>query len=105
VFAQARIGLPPHFVALFTNVRQRRFGLQAQQQSETGIRICVHGEHRALISFDQRANNQARQVQVSVGVGQGDRIEVLGDVSPGDLVVIRGNERLQPGQAVSVMDG
>ncbi len=51
------------------------------------------------------SNNQARQVQVSVGVGQGDRIEVLGDVSPGDLVVIRGNERLQPGQAVSVMDG
>ena len=26
-------------------------------------------------------------------------------ISPGDKVVIRGNERLQPGQSVSVMDG
>jgi RND family efflux transporter MFP subunit len=51
------------------------------------------------------ANDEARQVQVTVGVGQGDRIEILGAVSPGDRVVIRGNERLQPGQVVSVMDG
>ncbi len=51
------------------------------------------------------ANNEARQVQVTVGVGQGDRIEILGAVEPGDKVVIRGNERLQPGQSVSVMDG
>ena len=51
------------------------------------------------------ANNQARQIRVTVGVGQGDHIEILGAVSPGDKVVIRGNERLQPGQAVDVMDG
>lgn len=49
-------------------------------------------------------NNQAQQVQVTVGVGQGDHIEVLGTLSSGDQVVIRGNERLQPGQAVSIMD-
>jgi hypothetical protein len=51
------------------------------------------------------ANNQAQQVAVTVGVGQGGDVEVLGDISPGDTVVIRGNERLQPGQDVSVMDG
>jgi len=51
------------------------------------------------------ANDEAQQVSVTVGVGQGDYIEVLGAVSPGDRVVIRGNERLQPGQAVTVMDG
>jgi len=51
------------------------------------------------------ANDEARQVPVTIGVGHGDRIEILGAVSPGDKVVIRGNERLQPGQAVSVMDG
>jgi hypothetical protein len=28
----------------------------------------------------------------------------MGDVSPGDRVVIRGNERLQPGQAVDILD-
>jgi multidrug efflux pump subunit AcrA (membrane-fusion protein) len=51
------------------------------------------------------ANNLAQRVSVTVGVGQGEHIEILGAVSPGDKVVIRGNERLQPGQAVDVMDG
>jgi RND family efflux transporter MFP subunit len=49
-------------------------------------------------------NNQARQVRVSTGVGSGDQIEVLGAVSAGDKVIIRGNERLQPGQSVVIMD-
>jgi RND family efflux transporter MFP subunit len=47
---------------------------------------------------------QARQVSVSTGMGSGDRVEVSGDVSNGDRVVTRGNERLQPGQSVSIMD-
>ena len=51
------------------------------------------------------ANGQAQQIKVTVGVGQGDDIEVLGSISPGDRVVIRGNERLQPGQAVTILDG
>jgi RND family efflux transporter MFP subunit len=51
------------------------------------------------------ANNEARQVSVTVGTGQGDDIEVLGEVAAGDRVVIRGNERLRPGQAVTVLDG
>jgi len=50
------------------------------------------------------ANNQAQQIRVTVGVGHGEDIEVRGAVSPGDKVVIRGNERLQPGQAVNIMD-
>jgi RND family efflux transporter MFP subunit len=49
-------------------------------------------------------NNQAQQVNVTIGIGQGEDIEVLGGVSPGDRVVIRGNERLQPGQAVDILD-
>lgn len=50
-------------------------------------------------------DNTARQVQVTPGVGQGDDIEVSGEVSSGDRVVVRGNERLQPGQEVSIMEG
>lgn len=50
------------------------------------------------------ANNEARQVSVTTGIGSGDRIEVQGAVSPGDRVVVRGNERLQPGQPVNIMD-
>jgi RND family efflux transporter MFP subunit len=50
------------------------------------------------------ANNQAQQIRVTIGVGQGEQIEVHGAVSPGDKVVIRGNERLQPGQAVNISE-
>lgn len=65
--------------------------------------LVLRPEGQSVFVVDE--NDQARQVQVTVGVGQGDRIEILGSVSPGDRVVIRGNERLQPGQAVSIMDG
>lgn len=46
--------------------------------------------------------NKARQVNVSVGITQGELVQVIGDVKEGDLVVIRGAERLQPGQAVAI---
>ena len=50
------------------------------------------------------ANNQAQQIRVTVGVGQGEQIEVHGAVSAGDKVIIRGNERLRPGQSVNIVD-
>lgn len=55
--------------------------------------------------FIVNADNKAQQVPVTIGVGQGADVEVQGDLSPGDRVVVRGNERLQPGQDVSVSDG
>ncbi len=57
-----------------------------------------------LSVFVVDANNEARQVSVTTGIGNGEHIEIMGPVSPGDRVVIRGNERLQPGQAVDIMD-
>jgi RND family efflux transporter MFP subunit len=48
---------------------------------------------------------KAQQIMVTTGIGTGDLIEVLGNVADGDTVIIRGNERLQPGQAVSIMQG
>jgi len=65
--------------------------------------LVLRPEGQSIFVVD--SNNQAQQVKVTVGVGQGDDIEVMGEVAPGDMVVIRGNERLQAGQAVSVMDG
>ena len=50
-------------------------------------------------------DNTARQVPVTAGMGQGDLVEVNGEISAGDQVVVRGNERLQAGQAVSIMEG
>lgn len=40
---------------------------------------------------------------VTLGLSVGDRFEVLQGLSPGDVVVVRGNERLIPGQPVSAM--
>ena len=38
---------------------------------------------------------------VRLGEAVGSRFIVLGGLQPGDLVVVRGNERLIPGQAIS----
>lgn len=46
--------------------------------------------------------NSAEQVQVEVGMGVGELVAISGDVKPGDKIVIRGAERLQPGQAVQI---
>ena len=54
-----------------------------------------------IVDNDQKA----RQVMVTTGIDAGDQIEVNGDLSDGDTVIIRGNERLQSGQAISVMPG
>jgi len=47
--------------------------------------------------------SKVERVPVSTGVGSGGLVEVKGPVSAGDRVVIRGGERLQPGQAVNVV--
>lgn len=44
----------------------------------------------------------AEQVNVMTGLGAGSLIEVIGDLRPGDRVVIRGAERLQNGTAVNI---
>lgn len=44
----------------------------------------------------------ATRVDVELGAAEGDHIEVIGDVQPGDDVVIRGGERLRDGQPVTI---
>ena len=44
----------------------------------------------------------AQAVPVESGRATGDRVEVVGDLKPGQTVVVRGNERLAPGQKVRV---
>ena len=47
------------------------------------------------------AEDKAQPRPVTLGQAAGDRMEVLSGVAAGDLVVVRGNERLRPGQPVS----
>lgn len=52
-----------------------------------------------------RINNKiAEVVHVETGISNDTLIEVIGDIQPGDEVVTRGNERLQPGQQTIIMD-
>ncbi len=48
-------------------------------------------------------DNKAENIPVQVGIASGDLIEVTGKLDPGDIVVIRGSERLRPGQDVSII--
>jgi RND family efflux transporter MFP subunit len=47
------------------------------------------------------AEGKAQPRPVQLGIALGNRYEVLGGVAPGDLVVVRGNERLRPGQDIT----
>ena len=48
------------------------------------------------------ADKIARRVAVTTGIASGPFIEVSGDLEAGDQVIIRGSERIRPGQAVSI---
>ena len=65
--------------------------------------LVLRPEGQSVFVIDDE--NMAQRIDVRTGVGAGEVIEVFGDISEGDQVVIRGNERLQPGQPVSIMDG
>ena len=48
------------------------------------------------------ADGQAQIRPVQLGAAVGGRFEVLGGLGPGEPVVVRGNERLRPGQPITV---
>ncbi|MDT8409312.1 MAG: efflux RND transporter periplasmic adaptor subunit [Wenzhouxiangellaceae bacterium] len=63
--------------------------------------LVLRGDGASVYIVDEE--NTARQIRVAVGIGSEDMIEVKGPIQSGDKVVIRGNERLRPGQAVEVI--
>ena len=55
--------------------------------------------------FKVLEDGTAEKVSVETGVGYESLIEVRGNVGAGDKVVVRGGERLQPGQEVVISSG
>lgn len=53
--------------------------------------------------FRINGDNKAEKLPVTVGIASGDFIEISGKVKPGDKIVVRGSERLRPGQTVKVI--
>jgi len=60
---------------------------------------CVDSANAA--TGGQTATGTVRPVQVAIGATIEGSVEVRGGLDPGQLVVIRGNERLRPGMAVT----
>jgi len=48
---------------------------------------------------------KAEKLGVQTGIASGDKIQIHGSLKEGDLVVIRGSERLRPGQSVKIQEG
>jgi RND family efflux transporter MFP subunit len=53
--------------------------------------------------YSVNGDNKAVNIPVEVGIASGDFVEVIGKLNPGDKVVIRGSERLRPGQEVKII--
>ncbi len=60
----------------------------------------IYGPQGSLVFVVDNGVAQPRPVQI--GPAMGSRFQILDGLKPGDRVVIRGNERLRPGQAVVV---
>lgn len=60
--------------------------------------VRADGAHVFRVGKD----NTAERVTVRVGVGDARQVQVSGSLAAGDRVVVRGGERLRPGQAVRV---
>jgi len=65
--------------------------------------LVLRGSEVFVLRVNQE--NTVEKVSVDTGIGLGNLIEVIGDLSDGDRVVTRGAERLQPGQAVVINGG
>lgn len=52
--------------------------------------------------FRVLGDNTVEKINVITGLGAGSHIEIIGDLNPGDRVVIRGAERLSSGMTVSI---
>ncbi len=53
-----------------------------------------------------RVNNEniSEKIEVITGITGDNYIEIIGDINPGDNIVVRGNERLRAGQTVKIIE-
>jgi multidrug efflux pump subunit AcrA (membrane-fusion protein) len=49
-----------------------------------------------------KPDNTAERVAVNIGPGHANHVQIDGILRAGDRVIIRGGERLEPGQTVTV---
>jgi RND family efflux transporter MFP subunit len=98
---ELRIALGANAWPIGSAVRVQLASAQPQRAVTVPRDAVILREGTAYV-FRIGAQSKAERVPVRVGPGRESEVEILGEVCPGDRIVIRGGERLQPGQAVSV---
>ena len=85
------------FANQFVNVRLQ---IRLIEQALTVPATAVQNNHVYLL----QADGQVTQRRLELGVTDGDRVSVTGDLQPGDRVVTDGLDRLREGSKVTVID-
>ena len=62
--------------------------------------LVLHSEGDSVVRID--AGVRATRLPVRAGAELDDLVEVEGNVQPGDRLVVRGGERVEPGQSVRI---
>ena len=80
-----------------------RIGNQREMLLVSKDALVLGGVEPVVYKIVKTANETTtKPVPVTTGVSSGSWIEVSGDLSENDQVVVQGNERLRPGQSVSI---
>ncbi len=64
--------------------------------------LVLRADRISVFTIDEE--NKAKQIDVELGAADGDLIELIGDITAGQRLVIRGGERLRDGQTVEIAD-
>ena len=97
----ANVNVKTHQGVLINQMLYMRVVIQKQQI------ITVHKDailkmQGLTMSYVVAEDNTAQIRSIELGDATSARFEVLSGLSPGEPVVIRGNERLRPGQSVRI---
>ena len=99
---EVRIAVAENSWAVGTPVRV------ALPQSDPREVIAVHRDavilrENASYLYKVTEEGTVEQITITTGIENGTYVEVTGEIAPGDRIVIRGGERLQPGQTVTIL--
>jgi multidrug efflux pump subunit AcrA (membrane-fusion protein) len=72
--------------------------------SQSGGKNSPGSPDKAAAETGSPMKGTVQPVAVELGVSQGRWIQIRGELKPGQLVVVEGNERLRPGQSVRVAE-